>query len=198
MMRGKGRHKTLAPTDIFFIFHSFLLFYFLCMKSTTSFLLAVFSGIALTLSAVSLYLHAPSADTDGRETFSQALENSLFPQALAGFGTSSSKPWANYTSWPSSNELKEDDTMYQSLYTLYFSYSNNQNNTQSLTDINGDGLIDILFYYYSSISDNVGLVLINNGNLGFDLVYKCYYDDYGNSSSPATRLYYGDCADVSS
>ena len=126
-----------------------------------------------------------SSQKADRESLASSLSDSLFPSALAGFGTTSASPWANYTSWPSSSNLDPDDTMMQTLYVMQLTAPNKQ----TITDFNGDGLTDVIYHSYSGSYTSSFVVLLNTGNMGFDMVYKCVRE-----ASPVK--YYGDCADV--
>ncbi len=72
---------------------------------------------------------------------------------------------------------------------LYQWYSVSASNNITLTDINGDGLVD---FVYSMANPVRRAIIINNGNYTFKVVYKCAIDV---ASSVST--YYGDCADLS-
>ncbi len=62
-------------------------------------------------------------------------------------------------------------------------------------EINGDGLVDHV-YYYNRISDNKAYVdactMLNTGS-GWEIVYKCV-----TTAQDGVFTYYGDCADTSS
>lgn len=112
-----------------------------------------------------------------------------------GFDTSVLDIFYNYDRWPQSSSLKTDDTTAQSLYILsrtMIEGEHHNTNPQSLTDINGDGLADIL-YHYRSYNDTFSFfyaaILLNQGGLNFDLTYKCV-SDIGR------LIYYGDCAQL--
>lgn len=109
----------------------------------------------------------------------------LLPEALAGFDTNQiNGDYFNSQTWTHSTTLKATDTMAQTLYKLTRVY-----NTQSyftLTDINGDGLIDLLYHDYQTNKGNLFGVYLNNGNLSFTWAYKCVWAPDGS--------YYGDCA----
>ena len=88
-----------------------------------------------------------------------------------------------------SNSRNPNDTIFNVLNRLY--YSGETNNVgynfryNTTIDINGDGLIDVLYHYYHKHTSRRNYeVYLNNGN-GFDRTYYCYYDG----------TYTGDCAD---
>lgn len=113
-------------------------------------------------------------------------------------------------SWPFSQNKKPSDTFphliyqiigsYTWIYTLdkfeqtwpLTSYTSNPNAFMT-TDINGDGLQDLILRDESSSSAGRGqeiemAVWLNKGSNGYQLIYKCFVDIY--------RGWYGDCAAV--
>ena len=143
--------------------------------------------VVLTLLAFSAYKNFQNSRTPEQADAGliASFEEALFPGVFAGFGSTSMTPWANYTSWANSTGFAASDTMMQSLYIM------NTNNTtrHTLTDFNGDGLVDILYHYWGNSYPSYYMVLLNTGDMGFDLAYKCVRE-----GSPIK--YYGDCADV--
>ncbi|MBI4359527.1 MAG: hypothetical protein HY564_00335 [Candidatus Jacksonbacteria bacterium] len=107
--------------------------------------------------------------------------------------------FSNYTSWQKSPSKKTGDTTSQTLYLLARSVVYKQNfdseqtyqsvTPQSIIDINGDGLADIV--YHSREFKNGGYdilysaILLNKGSMTYELSYKCVHDATG---------WYGDCA----
>ena len=105
----------------------------------------------------------------------------------------------NYPSWKKSVSQKTGDTMSQTLYVLARSVIYKQNfdsqqtyqsvTPQSIIDINGDGLADIV--YHSRELRNGGYdilysaILLNKGSMTYELSYKCVHD---------STSWYGDCA----
>ncbi|MBP9812367.1 hypothetical protein KBC86_03220 [Candidatus Gracilibacteria bacterium] len=119
-------------------------------------------------------------------------------QGIIGISTVNSL-FADYTFWPSSTYSKSNDSTYMILELLNlskqrtdsFSYqgygagwSLSSSNPITMTDINGDGLVDFL---YSQSDPMRRAIIINNGNFTFRAVYKCAIDG---------TIYYGDCADT--
>lgn len=116
---------------------------------------------------------------------------SFAPPALAGFGVNTIDPLSDYASWPSSGAPKEDDILFRILDLFAKDYGSHYK-TSTQTDINGDGLVDLLVHFSPNAPKYFGIFL-NRGDLGFELTYKCVYTYY--SSDPE---YYGDCADTGS
>lgn len=108
----------------------------------------------------------------------------------------------NYLNWPKSFYQKSDDTASMMLDLLWVNATQAQwtINGVTLTDINGDGLVDFL---YSRTDPIRRIIIVNNGNFTFKISYKCAIDASGTVWSPtlwrylpAPTIYYGDCADI--
>jgi len=88
-----------------------------------------------------------------------------------------------------SSYLDPNDKMFYALVALmensYSPSSSIMYTYKTIVDINGDGLNDILYHVYNY---NQFAVFLNNGGMGFDIVYRCR-----RHQSPL--LYEGDCAD---
>ena len=111
---------------------------------------------------------------------------------------SGSRVFKNYkTEWPSSDGPRANDP-YRSLLQLTpisFNSAGNHGTGSNFVDINGDGLVDLLYINHGTSyfnSQNIGwvqkyAVLIHKGN-GLDVIYKCvvHNDNF-------VQLY-GDCA----
>ncbi len=73
---------------------------------------------------------------------------------------------------------------------------NGKDNGVQLADVNGDGLIDILHHWYTTTNSSsgpdryFGAILLNRGDLNFELVYKCVWD----ALKEPGKAWYGDCA----
>jgi len=68
------------------------------------------------------------------------------------------------------------------------------NGNPSQMDMNGDGLLDMVYSYYNGNHGNQ-YVLLNTGS-GFEMVYSCRKTtDYGPYSQIKGVYYQGDCAD---
>jgi|GEM_PF-4384104 len=126
------------------------------------------------LIATTLPLWLKAQQQKGQENLSQV----LFPIAEAGFGVNSEDLFENYTTWTNSTNLNASDTVVQTLFNLYAS-----GNASSILDINGDGLSDVIIH--SAGSTRKYAILINNGNIGFNLAYKCV---------KTSTTWYGNCA----
>lgn len=120
-----------------------------------------------------------SRENANKEANNFSFSSTFFPNAEAAWGISDAFLFNNYQSWPSSANRKAEDTQVQSLYLLYQTNSNS-----TLSDINGDGLADILYHLGTSTIQRYA-ILLNDGALGFNLVYKCVFYN---------SLWYGDCA----
>jgi hypothetical protein len=133
--------------------------------------------------------------------FAAALGYSLSLTSIAFSNNSniSSTPiFHNYqTEWVSSDTEVENDP-YRSMLTLLpvtITPQGGHRQGSSFADINGDGLVDLLFFNQgTSFRNNVNIgwrqlsaVLINNGK-GFNVVYKCAIHNDNESQ------FYGDCA----
>lgn len=64
----------------------------------------------------------------------------------------------------------------------------------TLTDINGDGLTDMLYHTWTgpenSIKNHYYGIMLNRGNMTFEITYRCYLIDQPSSAD----TYKGDCA----
>jgi hypothetical protein len=116
----------------------------------------------------------------------------------------------NWQNWPSSYRLKYFDGGWIMPFDFYdlqpnrpSNYGNEPARAPVFTDINGDGLVDMLFSSTtdtfiqsgSSTISSIGMqqyIALNNGK-HFELVYKCRY---GSDSQGSSYKYYGDCADT--
>lgn len=106
------------------------------------------------------------------------------------------KLFDNYTIWAKSNYPKPNDSTAMMLDLLGVSASTTQwtINGVTMTDINGDGLVDFLY----SRNDPVRrAIVVNNGDYTFKIAYKCAVDSVTSTIYPYTTTitYYGDCAD---
>lgn len=108
--------------------------------------------------------------------------------AISGIQSDTSlKFFDDYLNWQKSTQQKPLDSTYMLLSLLWVSAASSQGtiNGMTMTDINGDGLVDFLY----SRNDPVrSAIVVNNGNYTFKSVYKCALD--------AWPVYYGDCADM--
>lgn len=102
---------------------------------------------------------------------------------------------------PSSQAPKSNDIMMRVLYRLAYFHSDDVNGLKktpqktSFVDINGDGLIDLLYHNYTYSTNNRSYsfgVFLNRGDLGFDVSYRCYI--FTSGSTNPTTTYRGDCA----
>lgn len=109
----------------------------------------------------------------------------------------------DYTSWPSGGKPKPNDSALLVLTMLGYNTTNTLGtaaNGVTLTDINGDGLVDFL---YSKNDLPRRAIIVNNGNYTFKVVYKCALDPAGNNLTSGSNAwfpsttYYGDCTDTS-
>ncbi len=109
----------------------------------------------------------------------------------------------DYLLWPSGSKPKTNDSALLVLTMLGYNTTNTLGtaaNGVTLTDINGDWLVDFL---YSKNDLPRRAIIINNGNYTFKIVYKCAIDPAwnnlvaGSNSWFWTTTYYGDCADTS-
>ncbi len=96
------------------------------------------------------------------------------------------KIFDDYTYWTKSNYPRFNDTATLVLDLLWVSAAstNGTINGVTLTDINGDGLVDFLYSRNDPVRRSI---IINNGNYTFKIAYKCAIDG---------TMYYGDCADL--
>jgi hypothetical protein len=82
----------------------------------------------------------------------------------------------DYLSWAKSTKPKLNDSAFLVLGMLGYNTTNvtgTASNGITMTDINGDGLVDFL---YSKNDLPRRLIIINNGNYTFKTVYKCAID----------------------
>lgn len=95
-----------------------------------------------------------------------------------------------YPTWPTSGAHKTG-TAADWLHTMSPGVSTSPSQT---VDVNGDGLLDILIHHefvstVPSIYNFYYGILLNRGDLTFDLVYKCVY-----VSGDGPDKFYGECA----
>lgn len=105
--------------------------------------------------------------------------------------------FADYPLWVKSNYAKPNDTtsMILDLISVNSASSipgqpvtiNWAVNGITITDINGDGLVDFLYSVNSPVRR---AIIINNGNYTFKIAYKCAID-----GTAPNLVYYWDCAD---
>ena len=111
----------------------------------------------------------------------------------------SSGIFSDYTLWTKSLFQKPNDTTYMMLDLLGVSPGSSQGtiNGTTMTDINGDGLVDFLYSvngtadYYGN-RNNYRSIIINNWNYTFKSVYKCAI----GVTSANVSTFYWDCADI--
>lgn len=85
----------------------------------------------------------------------------------------------SYKAWPNSIKLRATDFTYSILGAMT---GKDNTNYINFVDINGDGLVDVLYNYNGYRS-----ILSNTGDYNFKVSYKC---------KVANGFYYGDCADL--
>jgi hypothetical protein len=92
----------------------------------------------------------------------------------------------DYLLWRKSSYQKPNDSTAMLLDLLGVSATQSQGtiNGITMTDINGDGLVD--FIYSRSDAPVKRAIIVNNGNYTFKTVYKCVIE---------AAIYYGDCSD---
>ena len=108
--------------------------------------------------------------------------------AITGIQSDTSlKFFDDYLTWQKSSQQRPLDSTYMLLSLLWVSATSSQGtiNGMTMTDINGDGLVDFLYSRNDPIRN---AIVVNNGNYTFKPVYKCAID--------AWPIYYGDCADM--
>jgi hypothetical protein len=109
--------------------------------------------------------------------------------------------FADYTLWAKSAYPKPNDTASMVLELLSTVQRTNSYNNEifqwysistwnniTMTDINGDGLVDFL---YSLPNPGRRAIIVNNGNYTFKTTYKCAIDVLNS-----VNTYYWDCADI--
>jgi hypothetical protein len=115
------------------------------------------------------------------------------PDALAGFNDDDLNLFSNYSSWNHSNAYHSNDKTMEALIALSIRYSVGMNYA-TRTDVNGDGLVDILYHKTSSgprTPMHLGM-FVSQGGFDYTLGYKCVI-----TNNNGTYNYYGDCADTS-
>lgn len=90
-----------------------------------------------------------------------------------------------YKSWATSPRAKIADYTRSVLGTI---------TGTNFVDINGDGLIDIMYNSYLTNAGGYLGILVNTGDYSFKPVYKCRVVTTGAPNYIPT--YYGDCADT--
>ena len=104
--------------------------------------------------------------------------------------TTTSNLFADYALWVKSAYPKPNDSANMILELLGVSSGQSQGtiNGITMTDINGDGLVDFLYSRNDAIRR---AIIVNNGNYTFKTTYKCAVDVLNSVST-----YYWDCADT--
>ena len=141
----------------------------------------------------------------------------LFVSIDPVFAVRPSSIFDNYTSWPRSMYQKSNDSTSWILEMMQINNTNTdiswktlsynwQSNWVTLTDINGDWLVDFIYSRHFPSNGRLGnvrmAVMINKGNFTFTSIYKCVFISEwnpliivnGNYFLP--EYYYGDCADT--
>jgi hypothetical protein len=130
----------------------------------------------------------------GFKALSPQQTNASSPYTFAG--THLSYIFYDWQSWQNSTILKHDDAWAQTLR-LMTEASPNLRGMQ-MTDINGDGLVDVLYYSRREYKQEWyfdAAVLVNTGGMKFDLAYKCTTLERGNGTNLVfSYSFFGDCA----
>lgn len=133
--------------------------------------------------------------------------STTYPPSPSAFSWSDVDIFENYASWPVSVSKKPNDRWPEILFQLrspanevWAPGGTNPQTTSvpthsyTMSDVNGDGLTDILFIYVKYTGPANGYwspikmaVWLNKGSNSYDLPYKCYVD-WSNG------FWYGDCA----
>jgi hypothetical protein len=105
----------------------------------------------------------------------------------------------DFATWYSSSKRKTNNTLgdvVSAMNTTKTTFSDIVEAGEQFVDINGDGLLDFLYYGKASFgnpwTDEKSAVFINKGNFSFDPIYKCVIYSPDGPNYPAT--WYGDCA----
>jgi len=88
--------------------------------------------------------------------------------------------FADYVTWASST-TQVSPTAAEWLHTMV----PNTSTPTTFADANGDGLADVLLHQEPASGADVYGILLNNGDLTFDLAYKCVSE---------SGTFYGDCS----
>jgi hypothetical protein len=161
-------------------------------KAVVSFLLMILISIA------SFYFGRLNSDVKDVQAIGSIESSSLSSVNIKGLGHDSNNLldiFRNYTSWSHSDTQNSDDTMPQALYLLR---SGQYTSSYSLTDFNGDGLVDVLYHHEPGHNSQVPAyryfaVLTNQGSNNVEVSYKCVTVQEVDRSQ---WTWYGDCADV--
>lgn len=134
--------------------------------------------------------------TIGFQSFAPQQINASSPYTFAG--THLSYIFYDWRDWQNSTNLKHNDVWAQTLR-LMTEASPNLKGMQ-MADINGDGLMDVLYYARREYREEWyfdAAVLINTGGMKFDLTYKCTTLERGNSvNQDFSYSWFGDCAQI--
>ncbi|MCF7831091.1 hypothetical protein K9M41_03820 [Candidatus Gracilibacteria bacterium] len=156
------------------------------MKKVISYPFSLIPGLILVIILISTSSFALDVDPD------QGIEDMDNPVVLA-WPTGLDNPSCvdNYEDWPNSNEFNPNNDW--SLSNFPAGETVPDRTFKQLADVNGDGLLDLLYYYkyvngQFHYNQTFECLMLNNGH-GWDIVYRCATgrNDMGNA-------YYGDCA----
>ena len=133
-------------------------------------------------------------DTETRKEFYQ------ISAPIRGIESQAEETWSDifdgFMWWSYSEDIKSNDTTY--LMLGMFSIDNRYKKGSAFIDINGDGLVDVLYRdnnspYGTSLQKRV--IMINKGNYTFSIPYKCV-QVISDSKNQIKKWFYGNCADI--
>ncbi len=103
-----------------------------------------------------------------------------------------------WSTWPKSGAQKAGDMIPQTLFLMGLPVGTDPGTWQDHTimDINGDGLSDVLYHDLAVSSGTLSFfaILLNKGNMNFELVYKCAV--YDSNEFDEYKEWTGDCAAI--
>ena len=98
--------------------------------------------------------------------------------------------------WSYSKDIKTNDTTY--LMLGMFSIDERYKKGSAFVDVNGDGLVDVLYRDNNGpygLSVQKRIIMVNKGDYSFNIPYKCV-QVINDSKNEVKKGFYGNCADI--
>jgi len=104
--------------------------------------------------------------------------------------------FAGFMGWSYSKDIKTNDTTY--LMLGMFSIDERYKKGSAFVDVNGDGLVDVLYRDNNGpygLSVQKRIIMVNKGDYSFNIPYKCV-QVINDSKNEVKKGFYGNCADI--